>query len=321
MKPKILLSGKTGQVGSELLPALADLGDVIAPSREELNLADAESIWRVIRAVRPNLIVNAAAYTGVDRAESEISAAYAINANAPAVLAEESKSIGAALVHYSTDYVFEGLKGSPYRETDATAPTNVYGKSKLAGEQAIQSSGVPHLILRTAWVYSTRGRNFLLTILRLATEREELRVVNDQAGSPTWSREIAAATKQILTQITSKGSLHAGFAQSGGTYHMTATGQTTWHGFATAILEGAAHVPKEAPWFAEVTGGRPLIARRVVPISTAEYPTPASRPAYSVLDNSRLIEKFGFSLPDWRVQLQRCLGVSQEERTTPDRAE
>lgn len=312
MRPKILLSGKTGQVGSELLPALTDLGEVIAPSREELNLADAESIRCVVRAVRPDLIVNAAAYTAVDRAESEVNAAYALNANAPAVLAEESKRIGAALVHYSTDYVFDGLKRSPYEVTDPTAPTNMYGKSKLAGELAIQASGVSYLIIRTAWVYSARGRNFLLTILRLATEREELRIVHDQAGSPTWSREIAAGTKQILTQMTAKGSLHPGFAESGGTYHMTAAGQTTWHGFATAILEGAAHVATEAPWFAEATGGKSLIARRVVPISTAEYPTPASRPAYSVLDNSRLIQKFALSLPDWRIQLQRCLGVPKK---------
>ncbi|HXY24119.1 MAG TPA: dTDP-4-dehydrorhamnose reductase [Candidatus Acidoferrum sp.] len=307
MKPKILLTGKTGQIGSELLSLLPELGEVIAPNRKDLDLLDLESIRNVVGSVRPNLIVNAAAFTAVDASESESNTAYAINAEAPAILAEEAKGIGAAVLHYSTDYVFDGRKRTPYEENDATGPINVYGKSKLAGEQAIQASGVPHLIIRTAWVYSTRGRNFLLTILRLATEREELRIVQDQTGSPTWSREVAASTVRILAQLLQRGNPADGFLHAGGTYHMTAGGQTTWYNFAKAILEAAAKVPREAMWLSAATRGRPLIARRVLPISTAEYPTPASRPAYSVLSNSRLVQRFGFSLPDWRAELDQCL--------------
>lgn len=313
MKPKILLTGKTGQLGSELLHALAALGEVIAPGREELDLLDAGSIRSFVLGARPELIVNAAAYTAVDRAESESELAYAINAQAPAVLATEAKKIGAAIVHYSTDYVFDGLKKRPYEETDPAAPINVYGKSKLEGEQAIQSSGVPHLILRTAWIYSTSGRNFLLTILRLATEREELRIVKDQSGAPTWSREVAAGTAQILTQVVRDGGVADGMAKYGGTYHMTAAGETTWHGFAEAILMASDRLPKATPWFVAATGGRPFVARRVVPISTAEYPTAALRPAYSVLSNARLSQRFGFSLPDWRIQLQKCLSAPLEK--------
>jgi len=307
MKPKILLTGKTGQIGSELLSLLPELGEVIAPERKDLDLLHPESIRNVVRTARPSLIINAAAFTGVDASESESNTAYVINAEAPAIFAEEAKGIGAALLHYSTDYVFDGRKGTPYEEDDATGPINVYGRSKLAGEQAIQASGVPHLIIRTAWVYSTRGRNFLLTILRLATEREELRIVQDQTGSPTWSREVAASTVRILAQLLQRGNPAEAFSHAGGTYHMTAGGQTTWYRFAKAILEVAAKVPKEVAWFSAATRGKPLISRRVLPISTAEYPTPASRPAYSVLSNSRLMEKFGVSLPDWRTGLDRCM--------------
>jgi dTDP-4-dehydrorhamnose reductase len=310
MKPKTLLTGKTGQIGSELLHLLSGLGEVVAPSRKELDLLHSENIRSVVREVRPNLIVNAAAFTAVDAAEAETKTAYAINAEAPGVLAEEAKKVGAALVHYSTDYVFDGRKSTPYEESDATAPLNVYGKSKLAGEQAIQASGALHLILRTAWVYSTRGRNFLLTILRLATEREELRIVQDQVGSPTWSREIAAATFRILTQLLQQGSGAAGFSKFGGIYHMTASGQTSWHDFATAILEAARQVPSETPWFSVVTRGKPFIAKHIVPISTAEYPTPASRPGYSVLSNSRLLQEFGIALAGWQAQLHRCMKSS-----------
>ena len=292
---------------------LSDLGEVVAPSRKELDLLNPENIRSVVREVRPNLIVNAAAFTAVDAAESEMETAYAINAEAPRVLAEEAKSVGAALVHYSTDYVFDGRKSTPYEESDATAPLNVYGKSKLAGEQAIQASGTPHLILRTAWVYSTRGRNFVLTILRLATEREELRIVGDQIGSPNWSREIAASTTRILAQMLRGDSWTAGFSQVGGIYHITAGGQTNWYEFARTILEAAAHIPRHVPWFWAATGGKPLIARRVVAISTTQYPTPAARPAYSVLSNARLVEKFAFALPDWRVQLDRCLAENSAE--------
>jgi dTDP-4-dehydrorhamnose reductase len=191
MKRRILLTGKTGQVGSELMRLLPRLGEVIAPDRLELDLFKASDIRRAVRGIRPELIVNAAAYTAVDAAETQQSDACAINGNAPAVFAEEAKKIGAVLIHYSTDYVFDGSASRPYDETNLFVPINVYGETKLAGEQAIRASGVPHLIFRTAWVYSTRGRSFLLTILRLAAEREELRIVRDQFGTPTWSQEIA----------------------------------------------------------------------------------------------------------------------------------
>jgi dTDP-4-dehydrorhamnose reductase len=259
----------------------------------------------MIRTVRPNLIVNAAAYTAVDQAEKEEAVARSINADAPAVMAEEAKKIGAGLVHYSTDYVFDGSKNSPYKETDPTGPLNVYGKTKLMGEQAIFEAGVPHLIFRTAWVYATRGRNFLLTILRLATQgREELRIVSDQIGAPTWSRAIAFAATQILTQIYGRGDGLAVLTEVSGVYHMTSAGETTWYGFAKAILEDVSQMRQSAPWFAAATGGRPLVAPRVIPISTEEYPTPARRPAYSLLSNSHLTETFGVQLPAWRTQLR-----------------
>jgi dTDP-4-dehydrorhamnose reductase len=305
MKRRILLTGRTGQVGSELVRLLPGLGEVIAPGRLELDLFNTSEIRRAVREIRPELIINAAAHTAVDAAETQQSDACAINANAPAVLAEEAKKIGAVLIHYSTDYVFDGSASTPYEETARVAPINVYGETKLAGEQAIRASGVHHLIFRTAWVYATRGRNFLLTILRLATEREELRIVRDQFGTPTWSQEIAEATVKILIQLTEQNNdLSALLSQSGGTYHMTAGGATNWYDFACAILKEATNISSDFPWFAVATRGRPLIARRVIPITTTEFPTPASRPAFSVLSNSRLIRTFGFGLPDWRTQLR-----------------
>ena len=303
MKPKILLTGKNGQVGEELERLLPEVGEVVALGRQELDLSNPDGIRRTIRAVRPNLIVNAAAYTAVDQAEKEETAASEINSAAPAIMAEEAKKVGASLVHYSTDYVFDGLKGNPYVEDDPTGPISVYGTTKLVGEQAIRASGVPHLIFRTSWVYATRGRNFLLTILRLATQREELRIVRDQIGAPTGSREIADATTKILCQLYRR---EGGLSDVSGTYHMTATGVTNWHEFATAILEEASHAPKTVPWFAAATGGKPLITRRVLPITTQEFPTPARRPAYSVLSNARLMKTFGIQLPGWRTQLHRA---------------
>ena len=241
MKRTILLTGKTGQVGSELLLLLPKLGEVVAPGRQELDLFNPQSIQRVVRGIRPELIINAAAHTAVDAAETREAEARAINADAPRVLAEEAKKIGAALVHYSTDYVFDGSKTAPYEETDSPAPINVYGETKLAGEQAIRALGVPHLILRTAWIYGPRGRNFLLTILRLATEREELRVIRDRFGSPTWSRDIALATLKILAQLISHNDSPANaLSPVSGTYHLTAAGETTWFDFASAILDEAA---------------------------------------------------------------------------------
>ena len=320
MKRTILLLGKTGQVGSDLLRLLPALGEVVAPDQSDLDLLDAKNIQRSVREIRPELIVNAAAYTAVDAAETHEADAYAINATAPGVLAEEAHRIGAALIHYSTDYVFDGSQRTPYAETDIAAPLNVYGKTKLAGEQAVRASGVPCLILRTSWVYSTRGRNFLLTILRLAAEREELTIVRDQFGAPTCSAEIAEATVKILAQLAQQsGPPSALFLPVSGIYHLTAQGETTWYDFACAILEEAAQFSPEVLWFADATSRRPLITRRVIPISSAEYPTPAPRPAFSVLSNSRLIRTFGIALPDWRSQLRRvfdsqCIASLQAPR-------
>ena len=297
MKRTILLTGRTGQVGSELLRLLPEIGEVVAPDRHELDLLNPDSIVRAVREIRPELIVNAAAFTAVDAAETQEAQAHAINANAPGVLAEEAKKIGAAVVHYSTDYVFDGSKRTPYEEADTAVPINVYGKTKLAGEQAVQATGVPHLIFRTAWVYSTRGRNFLRTILRLATEKEELRVVRDQFGAPTWSRDVAEATVKILAQLTRQDTSAANsFSRVSGIYHLTAAGETSWYDFAGAILEEAAHLSPAVEWFEEATRGRPLITRRIIPITTPEYPTPAARPAFSVLSNSHLTRTFGVEL-------------------------
>jgi dTDP-4-dehydrorhamnose reductase len=301
MTRRILLTGKNGQVGSQLAQLLPRLGTVTALGREDLDLSNGNDIRRAVQDARPALIVNAAAYTAVDRAEKEEVLAHAINADAPAVIAEEAKKIGAVVVHYSTDYVFDGTKRTPYTEDDPTNPISVYGKTKLAGEEAIRGSGIPHLIFRTAWVYATSGKNFLLTILRLAAEREELRIVSDQFGAPTSSREIAQATTRVLADLLRKGG--ASLSQFGGTYNMTAPVETTWYEFATTIIEDCSQLPRDLPWFAAATGNRPLIAKRVIPITTADYPTPARRPAYSVLSNSRFASTFGFELPPWRTQL------------------
>jgi dTDP-4-dehydrorhamnose reductase len=311
MKSRILLTGKNGQIGSELLRLLPRIGEVIAPDRHELDLLDADNIRRAVRNIQPQLIVNAAAYTKVDAAESDEANAHTVNAIAPGVFAEEAKKFGAAVVHYSTDYVFDGAKGAPYEELDPADPISVYGKTKFAGEQAIRRTGVPHLIFRTAWVYATRGRNFLLTILRLATEMEELRIVRDQIGAPTWSLDIAAATVKILAQLIERNSATSAFAEVSGTYHLTAAGQTTWYDFARAIIEEAFHTPRSIPWLAAATGGRPLVTRHIIPITAQEYPAAAARPAYSILSNSRLIQTFGVALPDWLTQMQHCF-VSED---------
>jgi dTDP-4-dehydrorhamnose reductase len=238
----------------------------------------------------------------VDQAEKEVKQARIINVDAPALMAEEAKKLGAALVHYSTDYVFDGSSRLPYAETDQPNPINIYGKTKLAGEEAIQADGAPHLIFRTAWVYGTRGRNFLLTILRLATEREELRIVGDQFGAPTWSHEIAKGTARVLLQLSQRG--QEAISKSSGIYHMTAAGKTSWFEFAKEILEEASRMPTSIPWFETATKGQPLVARRVAAITTKEFPTAARRPAYSVLSNSRLKQDFGLELPAWSLQLR-----------------
>lgn len=306
MKPVILLTGKNGQVGRELLRHLPQLGEVVAPGRDQLDLSKPDDIRRMILGVRPQLIVNAAAYTAVDQAETDQLMAHAINQEAPGLIAVEAQKIGATLLHYSTDYVFDGTKKVPYDEADPANPVNIYGKTKFAGEEAIRSSGVPHLIFRTAWVYAQRGRNFLLTILRLATEREELRIVSDQVGAPTCATDLAAATYKILAGISGRNRAMFIFSGVSGTYHMSAAGQTTWYDFAQVILKEAEVAPHDLAWLADATKGRRLIARNVIPISTEEFHSPVRRPSYSVLSNSRLIQMFGIALPDWQSQLQRC---------------
>jgi dTDP-4-dehydrorhamnose reductase len=306
MKPLILLTGKNGQVGAQLLRLLPQLGEVVGLGHDQLDLSNPADISRTIREVRPQLIVNAAAYTAVDQAETDETAARAVNAEAPGLMAEEAKKIGAVLVHYSTDYVFDGSKKAPYDEMDATNALNAYGKTKLWGEQAIRSSGLPHLIFRTSWVYARRGHNFLLTILRIATEREELRIVSDQVGAPTCASDVAAATAKILSRIFERNNRSFVFSDVSGTYHMSAAGQTTWYDFAGTILEKAKATSRNPDWLAAATQGRRLLARRVIPISTKEFGSPTPRPAYSILSNARLNQTFGVALPHWRTQLEQC---------------
>ena len=309
MKLRILLTGKNGQVGAELAALLPHVGEVAAFGRNELDLSKPDQIRRAIREVRPSIIVNAAAYTLVDQAETDKEQARIINAEAPALMAEEAKKIGAALVHYSTDYVFDGSRNLPYDETDQPCPINVYGKTKLAGEVAIQTVGLPHLIFRTAWVYGIRGRNFLLTILRLATEREELKVVRDQFGAPTWSHEIAKGTERVLLQLCPQG--REAISTFSGVYHMTAAGKTSWFEFAKAILKEASRVSAGIPWFTAATKGQPLITGRVHGITTEEHPTQARRPAHSLLSNFRLKQAFALELPDWAWQLRAVFAESR----------
>jgi dTDP-4-dehydrorhamnose reductase len=310
MKPAILLIGTSGQVGRELNSMLPRIGEVTPLDRQRLDLTQPEEIRRAIRAFHPQFIINSAAYTQVDKAESEESLVRAINAEAPAVMAEEARKIGASLIHFSTDYVFDGLKNFPYDEDDPPNPRNVYGRMKLEGERAIQASGASHLIFRTGGVYATQGRNFLLAILRLATHREELRVVCDQIISPTLNSEIAAATVRILAQICDREGGPFSLADVSGIYHMTAGGETSWFDFAKAILEEAAQNPEPGAWLSAATGGLPLIARRVIPITADEYPTAAKRPAYSVLSNTRLSRTFSLQFPPWRVQLHSLFANS-----------
>ena len=279
---KILLIGKNGQVGWELQRTLAPLGEVIAMDRQALDLTRPDSLRNTIRSTQPDIIVNAAAYTAVDQAESEPDLAMASNGLAPGVMAEEAKRLGALLVHYSTDYVFDGTKATPYSEDDTPKPLNAYGRSKLAGEQAIQSSGCRHLIFRTSWVYGHHGKNFLRTIQRLAKGKEQLSIVDDQIGAPTWSRMIAEATALALRNDPRN-------EQNSGLYHMTASGQTSWHGFARAILDAEG-------W-----------AGRLMPIPAQDYPLPAQRPANSTLSNDKLNTLLGLALPDWRQALLLCL--------------
>ena len=294
---KLLLLGGTGQVGRELRRSLAPLGELVVATRDGVDADIAVdfdapvALAAMVRDIEADVVVNAAAYTAVDKAETDAEAAFRINAEAPAAIAAACAGSGALLVHYSTDYVFDGSASRPYREDDATAPLGVYGASKLAGEQAIRASGARHAILRTAWVYAAHGRNFLLTMLRLANERDELRVVADQVGAPTPAAWIADATADVIRH----GVVDAG------TWHLVAEGQASWHGFAEAIMDEA-----------HALG---MLARKptVLPITTADFPTPAKRPAYSVLDTTRLRNDFRIVPPDWRDGLRATLRELAEE--------
>lgn len=290
---KILLTGCNGQVGWELARALLPLGDIIAVNRSQVDLSDPDGLRRIVQKVSPDVIVNPAAYTAVDKAETDRDMAFLINAEAPRVLAEEAAKSAALLIHYSTDYVFDGTKNAPYTEDDATHPVNVYGQSKLAGEQAIQAAGADHLILRTSWVYAARGQNFLKTILRLAAEREELAIVADQIGSPTWARLIAETTAHILRQSLLE--RRQGHFNSG-VYNLTSVGETSWHGFAQAIVEIARQQ------------GMPALKNRIInPIPTTAYPAPAKRPLNSRLSTDRLEQRFGLKMPSWDAALRLCM--------------
>jgi dTDP-4-dehydrorhamnose reductase len=291
---KILLFGKVGQVGWELRRTLGALGEIVALDSRAMDLSNADAVRATVQSIAPSIIVNPAAYTTVDKAESEPERARAVNAAAPGVLAEEAARLGALLVHYSTDYVFDGSGEAPWREDDACGPLNVYGATKLAGEQAIAAAGCRHLIFRTSWVYGARGGNFLLTMRRLLRERPELKIVADQIGAPTWCRDLAEATAQGLSQIVSPAS---GFAADvpWGVYHMTNAGETSWHGFAEAI--------RALDEFDET-----CVPARLLPIPGSDYPTPARRPLNSRLNNDKLARAFGLRLRDWREALALCMG-------------
>lgn len=282
---RILLIGKYGQLGWELRRTLAPLGSVFAFDLPEIDLAEPAKAKQLALNLKPQIIVNAAAYTAVDKAEIEPDLAMQVNGVAPGALAEAAKQLDALLIHYSTDYVYDGTKTEPYVETDKTNPINVYGRTKLAGDLAVQATGCKHLIFRVCWVYSVRGKSFMRKIMQLAQQQETLRVVADQIGCPTWARLIAEATSLALKHALAKGNLE----EFTGLYHMATAGATTWHGFATAIL-------KEMP-------PTEVKCTKIVPITTAEYPTPAKRPAYSVLSCRKLANTFGISLPHWAEAL------------------
>lgn len=291
---RILLTGRNGQLGWELERSLQPLGEVIAVGRAECDLAKPAQVREVIRTARPDVIVNAAAYTAVDKAESEPELAQAINGDAPGLMAKEAKRLGALLLHYSTDYVFDGRKPTPYVETDATNPLSAYGRSKLAGEQGLAASECDFLCLRTAWVYAARGRNFMKTILMLAQDREELRVVCDQTGAPTVARLLADMTAQAIRSAVAE---RARGKFRSEVLHATSSGAISWHGFANTILIMAR----------EMRPGT-IRAQRVIPIATDDYPTAATRPLNSRLDCRRLGERYGLCLPTWEKGLRLCLG-------------
>ncbi|MBH3429213.1 dTDP-4-dehydrorhamnose reductase [Pseudomonas alkylphenolica] len=286
-QPRILISGQHGQVSRELQLSLRSLGTIHALDRNALDLTQPEQIRSYIRAIAPDLIINAAAHTAVDQAESEPDLAFAINAQAPGIFAEEAARLNIPLIHYSTDYVFDGNKATPYTEDDAPNPLGVYGRSKLAGEQAITAVGGQHLILRTSWIYSRHGRNFLLTMQRLLQEKPQLRVVADQIGAPTWAGTVAHSTRLLIERWQN------GLGGEWGIYHLTAQGETSWFGFAQAIADQL-----------KVLG---LPCAELLPIPSRDYPTPAQRPLNSRLDCSRLQRQWQVTQPHWQQALIDCL--------------
>jgi len=294
---KIVIVGRNGQLAWEAAQRFQRLGEVISIGRPELDLTNIEGLWEDIRRISPSVLVNAAAYTAVDQAEADREAAMKINSEAPAAMAEEMKRLRGLFITYSTDYVFDGKKTAPYNENDATGPLNVYGASKLSGEKAVEAVGGSYLIFRTSWVYCARGKNFLRTILKLAAERPELRIVDDQVGAPTWSRDLADATRKIIEQLATQSSsagisMGEALGDRRGIYHMTAAGSVSWCGFATAILD---EMKKRG-----LSKGN---LASIVPIPTSEYPTPAARPQNSRLCNDKLKNTFGVTLPEWRTSL------------------
>ena len=288
---KILLTGKTGQIGEELNNIVGDLGNLITVDKEQLDLSKPNSIEPVILDIKPDIIINPAAYTAVDKAEEEPDLAMTVNALAPGLLAKAARKVGAGLIHYSTDYVFDGCSEIPYKEEDPPNPLNVYGKTKLAGEKAIAEVGVPFLIIRTSWVYSLHGKNFLRTIKKLAEEKDIIQVVDDQIGAPTWARSVALKTHQILKQCLNKKWLETKDPSLSGIFHLTCQGKTSWHGFARKVLN-----------ISNTSQNIKLIA-----IPTSDYPTPAVRPPNSLLNNEKIQKVFGIDMPHWEDALKDCM--------------
>lgn len=312
---KIVIVGRNGQLAWEANRRFQGLGQIICVGRPEFDLADIDGVCAEIRRIRPSVLVNAAAYTAVDLAESEPEAVMKINSDAPAAMADEAKRLGALFISYSTDYVFDGKNTSAYQETDSPAPLNVYGASKLSGERVVEAVGGSHLIFRTSWVYGVRGKNFLKTILKLAAERPELKIVDDQVGAPTWSRDLADATGKIIEQLVGESSLKSvsigeALADRRGIYHMTAAGSVSWCGFATAIVEEM-----------RKRGLSKRNLAKVIPIPSSQYPTPAARPQNSRLCNQKLSRVFGVSLPPWRESLAAVMDELTNELLTPAKAD
>jgi dTDP-4-dehydrorhamnose reductase len=288
---RILITGPDGQIGGELVDLWPATDEVVPISIAEMDFTDASAIRRKVRDIKPDLIVNAAGYTAVDLAETEHQIANAINATAVGILGEEAKRLGAAVVHYSTDYVFDGRKRTPYTPDDQPNPQSVYAQSKFDGEIALRESGAAHLILRTSWIYGARGRNFLLAVLRQALVKSELRIVSDQTGCPTWCQSVAQATIEIVRKAIAGKPGAWSFCGREGIYHICSGGSTTWFDFANRIFDFADFVP------------RPLLT----PITTAQYGAPAARPAYSVMDCAKAHDAFGVLIADWAIMLEEIL--------------